>query len=218
MRILGISFLTKKVPQRFPPPPGLDWSGHGRPHLQDRGGRAALVPARRSRPCVAPLRARARPHRRRRKRDPQDEVALRRAARTALARRADVAPGLGRAADRHGRRARPLPSRGARAAIPARRGPRRRGGHAAPLYGTGGERARVSGADTLSRSPRRPRAAHHPLVAGPARALLPAQAALGVRLSTAPDELLELRDRERSARRLLAAGRRRGVSRLRGRW
>jgi len=52
----------------------------------------------------------------------------------------------------------------------------------------------------------------------PLSALVPAQAALAVRLPTAPDELLELRDDERNACRVLAAGRRRRVQRLRGRW
>ena len=55
-------------------------------------------------------------------------------------------------------------------------------------------------------------------VAGPARTLLPAQAALAVRLPAAPDELLELRGGEQNACRVLAAGRRRSVQRLRGRW
>ena len=49
--------------------------------------------------------------------------------------------------------------------------------------------------------------------ARPARALVPAQAALALRLPAAPDELRRLRVRDRAARRLLAAGRRRGVQR-----
>src|SRR5213078_312607 len=95
-------FLTKKSPQRFPPLPGLDWPGHGRTLLQDPGSRVALVSARRSRPRASRLHARTRPHRCGREGDSQDEVTVRRAARAALARRADAVPGLERAADRYG--------------------------------------------------------------------------------------------------------------------
>ena len=56
--------------------------------LQDRGGRPALDALLRGRPDPAPLHARARPDRRDREGGPEDEVALRRAARAALARRA----------------------------------------------------------------------------------------------------------------------------------
>src|SRR6266550_1117891 len=202
MRTLAIWLLTKKVPQRFPPPPGLDWPEDGT-FLQDGGGRAALVPARRSGPRAAYLHTRARSHRGRREGYSQDEVTVRCAARAAVARRADAAPGLERAADRHGSRARPFAPRVARAAIPARSRPARRGGDAAPLHGAGDESARVSGAHALPRSPRRPRAAAQSHVARPARTLLPAEAALAVRLSPAPDELRRLRYRERDPGRIL---------------
>src|SRR4029079_12429969 len=49
------------------------------------------------------------------------DAALGLAPRAAVARRADAARGLGRAAHRHRRRARPLAPRGARAAVPPER-------------------------------------------------------------------------------------------------
>src|SRR2546426_1153285 len=90
MRTLAMWLLTKKVPQRFPPPPGLDWPEDGT-FLQDGGGRAALVPARRSGPRAAYLHTRARSHRGRREGYSQDEVTVRCAARAAVALPAEAA-------------------------------------------------------------------------------------------------------------------------------
>ena len=73
---------------------------------EDRGRRAPLDPLRRGRPGAPPLLARAWPARGGREGRPQDEEPLRRAARAALARRAPVPPGLGRAGHDHGRRPR----------------------------------------------------------------------------------------------------------------
>ena len=110
--------------------PGLPALGRARgptPRLDCLRGRAARTRREavvlrslrfcRGRPDPPPLHARPRPDRRDREGRPQDEVALRRAARAALARRADAARGLRRAADGHRRRARPLaPRRRARTA------------------------------------------------------------------------------------------------------
>src|SRR5919202_391101 len=49
-----------------PSRPTLDLKQHGRPLVQDRGRRAALLPTRRGRPRPAPLHARSRARRRRR--------------------------------------------------------------------------------------------------------------------------------------------------------
>ena len=68
----------------------------------------------------------------------------------------------------------------------------------------------------LPRPPRRAAAHRGPAGARPARALLPAEAALALRLSAAPDELRGVRRGRRDARRLLAARRRRRLRRLRG--
>src|SRR6185437_8009279 len=129
--------VTKNPARRFPPPSRLDWPGHGRPLVQDRGGRASLVPPGRGRPRPPPLYARAWTNRRGGKRDPQDEIAIRRAPRAALACRPDAPPGSGRAADCHRRAAHLLAPWSARAAVPAWCRPARRSGDAAPLHRTG---------------------------------------------------------------------------------
>ena len=105
----------------------------------------------------------SRPHRRGREGNPQDEVTVRRAARAALARRADAASGLGElqtvtgvelVRSHHDAREQQYRLGGR---------PARRRGDAAPFHGAGGERARVSGADALPRPARRPRAARMPV-------------------------------------------------------
>ena len=117
--------------------------------LQDGGGRAALVPVRRGRSRPPPVHARSRTGRRGREGRAQDEVALRRAARAVLARRAAAPPGLGRAAHGHGRLARRCAPADARGSVPALGRARRRRGDAAALRRGGAERARVRGADAV---------------------------------------------------------------------
>src|SRR5437868_14888875 len=99
MRTPAIVVTTRKEPSPFP---SLDWL-RGE-ELSDGGGRAAIPAARGGRPDPPRVHARARARRRRGEGDPQDEVALRRPARAAVARRASVPPGEQRAADGHGRR------------------------------------------------------------------------------------------------------------------
>src|SRR6266511_2085312 len=211
MRTLAIGLVTQKPPQRFPPPAALDWPGDGRTSVQDRSSGPAFLPARRGRPCPPPLHARPRTGWRGGEGDPKDEIALRRAPRASLARRIDAPPGFGRAPDGDGRRARPLAPRRSRAAVPARRRAPRRGGDAAPVHGAGSQPARVPGADTLPRRARRARADHRPLCARPAGPVVPAQAALALRLPAAPDELRELRHGRRRSDRVFGGCRRRGL-------
>ena len=90
-------------PHREPPDPELHLA-HGGAHLQDRGCRPALVPVRRGRPGAPSVHARPRSRRRAGQGRPQDEVAVRRAARAAQPRRARAPRGAGRATDGHGRR------------------------------------------------------------------------------------------------------------------
>ena len=76
----------------------------------------------------------------------------------------------------------------------------------------------VSGADALSRPARRPRAACRAPGARSARAFVPAQAALAVRLPAASHELRGLRHGGGAARRLLGESGRRGLPGLQRRW
>ena len=78
---------TEKPPKGSRAGRSLDWAAW-RPDVQDRGRRPALAAVLRGRPDPPPLHARTRPGRRGREGRPQDEVAVRRAARAALARRA----------------------------------------------------------------------------------------------------------------------------------
>src|SRR6185312_5300221 len=89
-------------------------------------------------------------------------------------------------------------------------------GDAAPFPRAGGERPRVSGADTLPRSPRRPRARCRPGDHRPARPLVPAEASLALRLPPARDLMCRVRRRHGPCR-LLAARGRRGLPELRQR-
>ncbi len=108
------------------------------------------------------------------------------------------------------------PSSGsARRLLPAERRPHRRRGDAPALHRAGAERARVHGARPLPRRARRRAARRGAPDARSARARVPAQAALALRLPAAPDELRRVRCGRRDARRLLAARRRRRLRALR---
>ena len=120
------------------------------------GRRPPLVPARRGRPDPAPLHAGPRPRRGRRQGRPEDEIAVRRAARAVLARRARAPPGARRARDRDRRLARPLARPRPHRALPAPGGHDRARGDAPALHRAGGEREGVHRADALPRRARRP--------------------------------------------------------------
>src|SRR5581483_6334506 len=92
-----------RPPRRPGPARRLDSRSHARPLHHDRGGRPPVDPLRRGRPRPAPLHGRPGPRRGGREGRPQDEVALRGAARAALARRARPAPRLRRARHDHER-------------------------------------------------------------------------------------------------------------------
>ena len=164
-------------------------------HVQDRGGRAALVPLRRGRPRPPPVHAGARAGRRDREGSPQDEVALRRAARAVLARRAHAAP-RARASCTRSRA-----SRSSTRTAPAREDPYRLSvglvGAEAMLrlfVEQEAQRARLRGADAVPRRCRRdPGRIARARRARSGRARVPAQAPLAVRLRAAPRELRRVR-------------------------
>src|SRR5919106_6856589 len=135
------SRLDAAPPGRRPPAALLDWL-RGRADGEDGGGRPALVALRRGRPRAPPLYGRSRADRRSREGDSPHEVALRRAPRAALARRASPPPGKRRARDGHGRPPRRLAPARTRGSAPSRRRARRRGGRPASLRRAGGEPAR----------------------------------------------------------------------------
>ena len=125
--------------------------------------------------------------------------------------------GSGELQTRHRRRPARVASRGARGSLPARRRPDRRRGDAEALHRAGGERARVHRADALPRPARRdPVARAVAAGARSARALVPAEAALALRLHAAPRRLRRVRGGG-GARRLRARRRRRRLPRLRWR-
>ena len=168
------------------------------------------------RPDPASLQRRARPDRRDRQRRPEDEVALRSAPRAAVARRADAPPRRGRAAHDHRRRADPLAPHDPRGAVPAERRADRRRGDAAPARRAGGERARVRRAHAVPRRARRGGACRRPPGARPARAVVPAEAAVALGLPASRDQLRRMR-RDGRARRVLGPGGRRRLPRARRR-
>ena len=106
---------------------------------------------------------------------------------------------------------------GPRRLLPAERRADRSGGDAAALHRAGAERPRVHRAHALPRPARRDAACSGSTLARPARARVPAEAALALRLPAASDELCRVRRGRRDARRLLAARGRRRLPRVRER-
>ena len=118
--------------------------------------------------------------------------------------------GVGRAAHGHRRPARARAPGRPRGLLPALGRADRCGGDAPALQRAGTERARVHRADALPRPPGRGAARSRPARTRPARALVPAQAAVAVGLPAAPDELRRVRPpttRRSSATRRVPAAR-----------
>ena len=193
----------------------LDWR-HGS-RSQDRRHRPAVVSLQRGRSRPAPVHPRPGQDRRDREGRTQDEVAFRRATRAVLARRARAPRGLGRAPHGHRRLARRRASTDERGSVPPLGRARRGGGDAAALCRGGAKRACVRGARTLPRSRRRD-SGRQAWTGGarPARACLPAEAPVALRLRAASRELRRVWG-DRRSRRLSRTRRRSGVLALRAR-
>src|ERR687892_396712 len=180
-------------------------------HAHDRRGRAQVDPLLGGRLRPAPLHAREGAHWGDREGGPQDALALRRPSRAAEPRRASPPRGPGRSPHGARRSARPLPRPLTHGSVPAGGGSHRARSSAPALRRGGGAAARVPRAHAPPGSPGRRRCgAARPARARAARPLLPAQAALALRLPPAPDELRRVRGSE-AARGLLRAGGRGGV-------
>ena len=206
---------THKAHRLFLPVPSLDCKGHGRTGVQHGSRRAPVDAARRGRSRASPLHRGARPGRRGGEGRAQDDVALRCATRAALARRSRPPSRARRAPDGDRGAARPVAPGGARGLLPLLGRDDRRRGDAASLQRGGGERAGIHRADALPRSPRRHSARRRPADPRPARARVPAQAALARRLPAARHRLRRVRRGRGAARRLLAARRRRRLRAVR---